>query len=242
MTISLPIKSSDVLGRAYLEILAADEKASLRKPQKREGSDPIDLMLDHDEILSRTRPSVRADYAAAAVLVARAIEPIEGLTRRMRRESPVMTIAVRSREYVDLVAHVLEKCAFGADASVMHAPDFFAGPVERSVLLVARDGTAKGDNPDKGNDLVVKAIHAQALVIGIAPNPKRHLPRDLARASEHGLVLPSLDASAIALVIEAVTGAQPTVEIDDALVAACDASDLPCPSGLRSIRMAAWIA
>jgi hypothetical protein len=52
------------------------------------------------------------------------------------------------------------------------------------------------------------------------------LPRDLLRAAEHHFSLPQLDGSAIALVIEAVTGRPPNAAVDEQLVRAVDISDL----------------
>src|SRR5690606_35283957 len=44
------------------------------------------------------------------------------------------------------------------------------------------------------------ALHMRSTIIGIAPDPRRQLPRDLMRSAEYQLVLPELDASALALV------------------------------------------
>jgi cell division protease FtsH len=217
----------ETLARSYLAILAAEEEATSRAAPRGDPDDPIDLMLDETPSdASGIGSAVRADYAAAAVLVARTVGSVAGLIRMLRRQSPIATFTVASKELVDLAGHVLEKCAFGTDASVMVPSEFFVGRKTRPVLLVARDGTGKLDRPDEGNTVVARAIHAQAPIVGIATDPRRHLPRDLVRASEYELVVPPLDRSAISLVVEAVAGKPPTVEIDEALVGACDLSDL----------------
>jgi ATP-dependent Zn protease len=96
----------------------------------------------------------------------------------------------------------------------------------RPVLLLARDGASNEHRPERGNTKIAAALHAQAPIFGIAPEPRRHLPRDLLRASEYNLSLGQLDASTIALVIEAVTGKPPISTLDDQLIRAIDVSDL----------------
>jgi ATP-dependent Zn protease len=189
--------------------------------------DPIERLIDD---LSRPpesegRTSIRADLAAAAVLVARAIESVNGLTRDLRRGCPVVSLATHRAEVVSLVKQVLEACAFGAEATVHDERTFKCGHTH-PVLLMARDGTSKEDKAERGNDTVASALHDRAPIFGIAPDPRRHLARDLLRAAEHHLFLSQLDASAIALVIEAVTGRAPSVTVDEQLVRAVDISDL----------------
>lgn len=222
----LQTRPADRLARAYLDILAT-ETATSSKPIARQGrpGDTIGSLIDDLSVPSDERASVRADHAAGAVLVARAIEAVDGLTHELRRGSPVACLTVHSSELVNLAAAVIGKCSFGADASILDLSSF-GDAQPRPVLLVARDGCTLGDTPDKGNDVIAQAIHARVPVVGIATDPKRHLPRDLLRACEHELTLPALDASAIALIVEAVVGKPPGVEIDDALLRACDVSDL----------------
>jgi len=218
----------DLLARAYLDMLAA-EAGTNSGPLLRSGSpdDPIERLINElataPESVGRT--SIRADLAAAAVLVARAIEPIDGLTRDLRRECPVISLATHGAEVVSLIRQVLKTCAFGAEAKVLDERTFDRGPT-RPVLLLARDGTSNEHKAERGNDTVAKALHARAPVFGVAPDPRRHLPRDLLRAAEHQLSLSQLDASAIALVIEAVTGRSPSAALDEQLVRAVDIADL----------------
>lgn len=71
-----------------------------------------------------------------------------------------------------------------------------------------------------------RRLHAGApILLGVAPNPRRHLPRDLQRAAEHHLLRPPRRLG-IALVIEAVTGKPPGASIDEHLVRAVDIADL----------------
>jgi cell division protease FtsH len=218
----------DLLARAYLDMLAA-EAGTNNSPLLRSGNpdDPIERLIDDlstaPESVGRT--SIRADLAAAAVLVARAIEPINGLTRDLRRGCPVVSLATHGAEVVSLVRQVLKACAFGAETKVLDERTFDRGHT-RPVLLLARDGTSKDDKAERGNDTVARDLHARAPIFGVAPDPRRHLPRDLLRAAEHHLSLNQLDASAIALVIEAVTGRSPSMTVDEQLVRAIDISDL----------------
>lgn len=218
----------DLLARAYLDMLAA-EAGTNSSPLLRSGNldDPIERLIDD---LSRPpesegRTSIRADLAAAAVLVARAIESVNGLTRDLRRGCPVVSLATHRAEVVSLVEQVLKACAFGAEATVLDERTFKSVHTH-PVLLLARDGTSKDDKAERGNHTVASALHARAPIFGIAPDPNRHLARDLLRAAEHHLSLSQLDGSAIALVIEAVTGRPPSVTVDEQLVRAVDISDL----------------
>jgi cell division protease FtsH len=219
-------QQTDLLARAYLDILAAEEGTSAKAMLRRDDpDDPIEMLLDDLSSVSEDKVAIRADYAAGAVLVARAIEAVEGLTRDLRRGSPVVTVTVHASELVGLAEEVIRACAFGSNAKVMDMSHFTTNH-SRPVLLIARDGSASGDRSDKGNDIIARAIHTRAPIVGIATDPRRHLPRDLLRACEYKIEMQNLDASAIGLVVEAVTGKVPAKAIDESLVRACDVSDL----------------
>ncbi|WP_407116138.1 AAA family ATPase [Bradyrhizobium sp. LMG 9283] len=219
----------DLLARAYLDMLAA-EAGTNSSPLLRSGDpdDPIERLIDDlwTAPESAERTSIRADLAAAAILVARAIERSDGLTRDLRRECPVISLATHGAEVVSPVRRVLTTCAFGNDAKVLDDRAFDGAHYTRPVLLLARDGTSNEHRPEKGNAIISEALHARAPIFGLAPDPRRHLPRDLLRAAEHHLSLGQLDASAIALVIEAVTGRSPSTVPDEQLARAVDISDL----------------
>jgi len=57
------------------------------------------------------------------------------------------------------------------------------------------------------------AMQSDVAIVGIAPDAKRHLQRDLWRTAHHRLVLPPLDATAIALVIEVLSGSAPATPV-----------------------------
>jgi ATP-dependent Zn protease len=227
MTARIPRR--DLLARAYLDILTDREGAS-GKAMLRSGDpdDPIEQLLTDLSPGAEAggKASIRADLAATAILVARSIEAVDGLTRDLRRGGPVVTLTTHAAELVAPVKHVLKNCAFGNDAVVKDISSF-ADNFGRPVLLVARDGTGSDHKPDRGNDVVGSALHHGAPVVGVAADPERHLPRDLLRSCEHSLSLGQLDATAIALTIEAVTGSAPAAKIDEDLVRAADVWDLP---------------
>lgn len=223
------INPKDLVARAYLDMLAI-EAGTNGSPLLRSGDpdDPIERVIDDLSTApeSAGRTSIRADLAAAAVLVARAIESVDGLTRDLRRHSPVVVLATHGPDVVSLVHEVLKTCAFGKETKVFDDRIFDDVRYTRPVLLLTRDGTASDHKPERGNGTVAQALHVRAPIFGVAPDPRRHLPRDLLRAADHHLSLGQLDATAISLVIEAVTGRAPGVNIDDQLVRAVDISDL----------------
>ena len=222
-----PSAPRDLLARAFLDILAR-EAGDSSKPLLRSGDpdDPIEQLLDDlaTSDVQAARTSIRADLAAAAVLTARAIEAEKNLVRELRRGSPVITIATHAPDLVSLVRDVIKACAFGPDTRVEESQ--VNSNHDRCAVVIARDGTAADHKPDKGNDVVASALHSQSPVVGIAVDPRRHLPRDLMRASECHLTIGQLDAAAIALVIEAVTGKAPEAAIDPDILRAADVADL----------------
>ncbi len=233
MSVSTPADtaaiSSDLLARAFIDILARAAGAKSR-PLLRNGNpdDPIEHLLDDlsSDSGRDSHVSIRPDVAAVAILTARALQTVPGLIRELRRGNPVVTFATHNPEIVALVAEVLEQCAFGPDAQIFHSGRHQPDLQSRAVLTFVRDGTEKDHKPEKGNEAVASALHAQRPIIGVAPDPRRHLPRDLMRTAEHHLVLGYIDESAGALVIEAVTGQAPQVAISSELISAVDVSDL----------------
>ncbi len=221
--------SADLLARAFLDILAratgADSNLLLRKGAP---DDPIEHLLDDlsNGSARSNQVSIRPDIAAVAILTARALQSVPGLVRELRRGNPVVTIATNSADIVALVAEVMEECAFGSDVQTFRNDQYVTSRQHRTVLTFVRDGTDTGHRPEKGNETVASALHSQSPIIGIAPDPRRHLPRDLMRTAEHHLVLGELDESAVALVVEVVTGRAPRGAIAPELISALDTSDL----------------
>ncbi|WP_048710287.1 AAA family ATPase [Microvirga massiliensis] len=223
-------KGSDLLARAFLDILAREEGART-KPMLRSGKDPddpIEQLLDDlsDPSSPEAAASLRPNLAAVAVLTARAIEAEPGLTKKLRREAPVVVLATHTPDVVATTKMVVETCALPADTDV-YGTDLRDRHLPNAAFLLARDGTGKDDKPDTHNDLVALALHRRLPIIGIAPDPRRHLPRDMMRTAEYRLSLPQLDESGLRLVIEAVTGQTPTRPIDPDILRILDVADLP---------------
>jgi len=189
-------------------------------------TDPVEILLDDlTDAPAEERVSIRPDLAAVAVLTARAVEAEPGLTRALRRGAPVVTVTTHTPDRVASVRKVIEVCALPEDRSiVISLRQSRQGRVE--TLIVARDGTDKSHKPDSGNDSVADALHARSTIIGIAPEPRRQLPRDLMRSAEFQLVLPEIDQSALSLVVEAVTGKRPGRSIDPPTIRLLDIADL----------------
>jgi DNA polymerase III delta prime subunit len=132
-----------------------------------------------------------------------------------------MIIEVPDQNFVEPIARLLRKHMLGPEAEVIDGDN-----LKKDATVVAGFGTvvlfkAKDDDkPRKSSSASAEfaaAVQRRCAVIGIAANPESQLPRDLVRLAEHRIVVPTLDASAIAAVIEAVTGRRPDA-VDDELV------------------------
>jgi Cdc6-like AAA superfamily ATPase len=217
---------SDLLARAYLDILAREEgvhSKSMLRAGTGDPFDPVEILLDDLDAPLEERASIRPDIAAIAVLTARSIETEPGLTKILRRGAPVVVIATHAADRVTSVVKVMQTCALPSEQTVV---DRRPRPTRDEALVIARDGTGKDHKPDIGNELVAEALHARSTIIGIAPEPARYLPRDLMRSAEFHLALPEMDQSALALVIEAVTGKRTERLLEPAAIRLLDIADL----------------
>jgi cell division protease FtsH len=228
-----PIPTEDVLARTFIDLLRRDAEQEARLPPE-----PFDDGLD--EIIGaaatagaapadRIRAVLRPDVAAAAVMLARSLATRDGVLRALRRDDPVVSIAVPSADWTAPIERVVQVCALGPACRVRNGDADRGGSgraQRREALLFVRDGTSTAHRPDKGNDEVGAAVQAGHAVVGIAPDTARLLPRDLMRAAEAHVETVPLDASAVALAIEAVVGSPPTRPLDQRLARTCDASDL----------------
>lgn len=233
--------ASDQLARAFLHQLAQDELKRLKASQRAVGyefgddatlaeADAVEQIVAQDETDRRATAHVPvpADLAAVAVMLARAVADENGLVRRLRREAPVVAIATNVSDLVEPVRIVAEKCLFRSEAKVV---DLAVGRGRelnrRHAALYVCDGIGREARPDKGNEVVGSALHVRIPIVGIAPDPKRQLPRDLMRSAEHRIALPELDHAGLALVIEAVVGSLPTRGLDPDLIRMIEIADLP---------------
>jgi len=218
----------DLLARAYLEILAREAGAKVQPMLRTDYTDEVleRLINDLEDSFEDGRVSIlRPDLAAVAVLIARAVEDVPGLARRIRRDAPIVVLTTHSQHLVEMAKEVAQSCVLPSHSRIMEAGAIVGS--QTRAILIARDGTAREDRPDKGNKEITPALQRRIPVMGIAPDPARHLPQALMRTAEFRLALPSLDQSAIALVIEAVTGHAPTRAMDADLIRMLDVDDLP---------------
>jgi len=132
-------------------------------------------------------------------------------------------------DLVEPVRIVAEKCLFRAQTKVVDLAVGRAGRelTRRHAALFVCDGIGRDARADKGNEVIGGALHVRIPIVGIAPDPKRQLPRDLMRSAEHRIALPGLDQAGLALVVEAVVGGLPSRMFDPDLLRMIDISDLP---------------
>jgi hypothetical protein len=224
-------RDPDAIARAYLKSLAAAERTTSfvddDLAELDDGATPSSTQ-------SRIRSTLRADVAALAVLVGRAIQSEPGLARRLRQESPVVTLATHVDDVLPLVQSVIRKAVFPPSTCFDSLSP--SSPERPYVYLLVQDveetQATRAANMKKD---IAKALNYAMPIVGVAPRPNRHLPSDLVRAADHQLSLPALDASAIALVMEAVFGEPPTFPIPDAVAHLTDPVDLQI--AFRTARM-----
>jgi len=85
-----------------------------------------------------------------------------------------------------------------------------------TVVLFKRRDEDKSKKSSTDDAEFSAAVQRRCAVVGIAADADSMLPRGLVRLAEHRIVVPALDASAVAAVIEAVTGRRPGA-VDDEL-------------------------
>lgn len=224
---SVPARK-DLLARAYLEILAREAGAKTQPMLRADYTDEaLERLIDdlEDSFDGGGLSILRPDLAAVAVLIARAIESVPGLARRIRRDAPIVVLTTHSPNLVEMAKEVAQSCVLPSHSRVMEAGSILGS--QTRAVLVARDGSAREDRPEKGNKEITAALQRRIPVMGIAPDPTRHLPQALMRTAEFRLVLPTLDQTALALVIEVVTGRSPSRAMDPDLIRLLDVDDLP---------------
>lgn len=206
------------LGRAFLQMLAAEhDEAYASKWVSSVRRDPVIDALQDFEDAGNVGSAIRPDLAAAAILTARVVDGTPGLMRRFRKEGPVVSIQVHNSDLVGLVEQVTRVCIVPKDPTQLRPAS----------AIFDRDGHNKNHKPDVGNEDVIAAIQAGWPVVGISTDPRRVLPRNLTRAVEHWLALPSLDWACVSLVIETVIGSEPTLPLSPEILRVLDIDDLP---------------
>lgn len=220
----------DLLARAYLDILAREAGAKTKPMLPGAYSDAaLERLIDDLEDYAGDTASfrLRPDLAAVAILMARAIEAEPGLAGQLRRDAPVVVMTIHSPNLAETAKEVAQECVLPQHSRVLDVESSTLVSPQTRGILVVRDGTAKPDRRDKGSREVTSALQYRIPIMGIAPDPSRHLPQALTRTAVFRLTLPSLDQAGVALVIEAVTGLAPTRVMDPDLVRMLDIEDLP---------------
>lgn len=205
-----------VLAWAYVAALASRDGAAMTTMPS-PLTDHVDQILDVtvDDEGKPQGPWIRADMAAAAALTARAIATEPGLAKRLREEGPIVAIRTHTAEMTDLVDDVITHCATREG---------------RRKKIVARDGTQGIHVPSRGNDDVIAALSQRWPIVGVSPDPQRHLPKALMRTAEYRLSLPAFDDWTLRFVLEVVTGGVYQGEINAEVIQAIEVSDLCRPT------------
>jgi hypothetical protein len=212
----------DHLAKAFIDLLRKDAGVTVR-PRGGELDPALAALLSDLPQDEDVGPRLRPERAAAAVLLARAFEDGQmGLIRELKSGAPVIAVAVGNPDLVPLARLAFQVCVLGSSRRLLEGGNIKGASDSRSVLGVVRE---EADPKKKITEELAYAFERNLPVIGIAPDPKRHLPRELMRVVTHHLTLPGLDASAIHRVIEAVVGEAPVRLIKADLVTLVDLAD-----------------
>lgn len=205
---------AETLACAYIDAIAKAKGVKMRSMvQARTVGGEDELLAELAAAGDDKGPYLRADLAATAVLVARAISSEVGLAGRLRRgDGPIVVIETHNSDMVSLVEDVIDDCALREGSSKR--------------LVVARDGSDSSHVKSQGNADVLSAVNAGWPVVGISHDPDRHLPSSMLRAAAYRLTIPAIDAWCLRLVLEAVTGSRFESEIDPELMQRLDLTDL----------------
>ena len=212
------------LSEALIDILRTSLKPRPALPvggDERDRLEQFDLPLAQDEDADDTAMAMRPlppDDAAVAIQFGRAFEQNRDALARLQNPDTVTIIEVPAVEFVDPIGRLLRIHVLGLGAPVLdgnglskEATIAAAG----TVVLFKRKDEDKSKKSATDDAEFATAVQRRCAVIGIAADADRLLPRGLVRLAEHRIVVPALDASAVAAVIEAVTGRRPGAVDDD---------------------------
>jgi cell division protease FtsH len=172
--------------------------------------------LDTDEI-----NILRPDEVAVAWLLGRTLDGQRDALARMQDADAATIIEVPNQDFVDHVERLLKMHVIAGaptlDGDSLGKDDTIAAPHTVAILTRKDEDKPKtSKSSENGNAEFAVAVQRRCAVVGITADPDRLLPPNLVRMAEHRFVVPPLDASAVAAVIEAVTGRRPGA-IDDEL-------------------------
>jgi cell division protease FtsH len=214
------------IAEVLVDSLRASLKERIQNPRGRSAGDADRAQFDlwvADEPNSDTADDgtdaiLRPDEAAVAVLLGQALDRQRDALARLQDPDTVTIIEVPAAEFVNLIESLLHNHVLGPGAPLLDGRSLEKQPAIATAGSVAIFRPKKEDKANKAsgdNAELAAAVQQRCAVLGIAVDPDRELPRDLVRMAENRIVVKPLDASAIAAVIEAVTGRRPSA-IDDA--------------------------
>ena len=178
--------------------------------------------------LHNTKPSSTCapDVAAVAVLLGRAFEASREALARMLDPDAVIIIQVPHPDLAKPVRRFL-RLLLASDMTLIDGDDLDDRKhVTRTgeSLVVFTEPTKPKSSANEDEEAVAIAMRLRCPIIGIATALGR-LPKALIRLAEHRVVVPPIDATVVADVVEAVTATRPT-NIDASMAARVTIKDL----------------
>jgi ATP-dependent Zn protease len=187
------------------------------------------LELDGDESCSDPLPPRAPDIAefAAAVVLGRAFDVDRSVLATLQDSSRTTIIEVPDSAWVEPVADLIRQYVIGPSftVNVLELASHSIAPAGTVAMFRGTSNTKTKRSPDDDKP-VASAVRRRCALLGIAFDPDRTLPTALLRLADHRLVLPRLDADAIAAIIRAVTGRRCAVSIDETNAARVTLADL----------------
>ena len=170
--------------------------------------DDLDVVGDDTDAFQVLRP----DEVAAAVLLGRALDRHRDALAKLQNSDTIAVIEVPGNEFVDLIARLIRLQVVGTDARVIDddaLPKDGTLATSRTVVIFKRKDEGKAKKSASDNAEFAAAVQGRSAIIGIATDPDRLLPPNLVRLANCRIVVPPFDGSAVAAVIEAMTGRRP---------------------------------
>ncbi len=178
------------------------------------GPDQFSLQFDDEGRDRHANESIRGlhpDEAAAAVLLGLAFEHSRDVLAQLRDPAMVAVIEVPHFDLVEPIVGLLRKHVLGLETPVIDGDglDKHTTPAPDGTVLIFK----RADEPTLRKALprgveFAAAVQLRCAIVGITSDISQ-LPRELISLAEHRIVVPPLDGTAIAAVIEAVAGKHP---------------------------------
>jgi cell division protease FtsH len=211
--------SSRPLADVLIDALRADSKLSrLRATHSADKEDQarqqFSLPLEEEIEDRHAHDTIRVlhpDEVATAVLLGKAFESSRDALARLADPDMVAVIEVAHSDFVEPILSLLRKHVFGPETSVKDGDSLDKQPTAASpgtVIIFERTDEPKSRKALAGGAGIAAAVQLRCSLVGIAADP-RQLPRELVSLAELRIVVPPLDSTTVAAVIEAVTGIHP---------------------------------